>query len=145
LRKLLTTTVLMLGTSLAMASPAGLWKTIDDKTDAVTAVVRIVEDSGVLTGEILEVLDPEAAPDAICDLCTDDRKNAPIVGLTIIRNVALGSRQNGPWDGGEILDPKDGKVYKVRLKLADAGRKLEVRGYIGTPMLGRTQVWHRAD
>ncbi len=138
-------TVLMLGTGLAMASPAGLWKTIDDKTDEVTAIVRIVEDSGVLSGEILEVLDPKTQPDAVCGLCTDDRKDAPIVGLTIIRNVELGSRQNGPWDGGEILDPKDGKVYKVRLKLADAGRKLEVRGYIGTPMLGRTQVWYRAD
>jgi uncharacterized protein (DUF2147 family) len=130
---------------LAHASPVGLWKTVDEATDQATGIVRITERDGALFGEIVEVLDPQARPGATCGRCVDERKDAPIVGLTIIRNVAAGGSTQGPWDGGDILDPKDGKIYKVRLELADGGRKLEVRGYIGTPMFGRTQVWHRVE
>jgi uncharacterized protein (DUF2147 family) len=129
----------------ALASPAGLWQTIDDETDEVTGVVRIEERDGLLFGNIVEVLDPEAKPGAVCTLCTDERKDQPLVGLTIIRNVVADDSPGGPWSGGDILDPEDGKVYKVRLELADAGRKLEVRGYIGAPLLGRTQVWRRVE
>jgi uncharacterized protein (DUF2147 family) len=134
-----------LGASLGHANPTGLWKTIDDKTDQPTGIIEISEREGRLYGRIVEILDPAAPPDATCGRCTDERKGAPIVGLTIIRNVDATGKADGPWDGGDILDPNDGKVYSVRLKLADGGRRLEVRGYIGTPMLGRTQVWHRVD
>jgi uncharacterized protein (DUF2147 family) len=131
--------------ALLLASPVGLWKTIDDATSAERAVVRISEQDGKLIGEIIEVLDTEADPEAVCRLCTDDRKDAPIVGLAIIRDVPAAGNARGIWDGGEILDPNDGKVYRVRLSLADNGRRLEVRGYIGRPLFGRTQVWQRAD
>ena len=135
---------IVLISGLAHANPVGLWKTIDEKSEEATGIVEITEKDGQLFGQIVEILDPKARPDATCGLCTDERKDAPIVGLTIIRNVEANGATNGPWDGGDILDPNDGKVYRVRLKLADGGSKLEVRGYIGTPMLGRTQVWHRA-
>jgi uncharacterized protein (DUF2147 family) len=131
--------------NLAIASPVGLWQTIDDETEQVTGIVRIEERDGRYFGNITEVLDPAAKPGAVCTLCTDDRKDQPIAGLTIIRNVLADGSREGPWSGGDILDPKDGKVYKVRLELADEGKKLEVRGYIGAPILGRTQVWHRVD
>jgi uncharacterized protein (DUF2147 family) len=135
---------LTLGLGLAEASPIGLWKSIDENSRE-TAVVRIAERDGVLVGEIVEILDPEAKPDALCVPCTDDRKDAPILGLAIIRDVKPGGGTEGPWDGGEILDPKNGKVYKLRLSLAERGRHLLVRGYVGRPMFGRTQVWHRVD
>jgi uncharacterized protein (DUF2147 family) len=137
--------LLALVAGIAHANPSGLWKTIDEKSEQATGIVEISEQNGRLFGQIVEILDPQAKPDATCGLCTDERKDAPIVGLTIIRNVEANGKANGPWDGGDILDPNDGKVYSVRLKLADGGRKLEVRGYIGTPMLGRTQVWHRVE
>lgn len=143
--RLLTGIILTLGVGLAQANPTGLWKTIDEKTEQATGIIRITEHDGALYGEIVEVLDPTAQPGAVCNLCTDERKGAPIVGLTVIRNVATNGDSDGPWDGGDILDPKDGKVYSVRLSLADQGRKLEVRGYIGAPMFGRTQVWHRVE
>ncbi|MFU8814144.1 MAG: DUF2147 domain-containing protein [Pseudomonadales bacterium] len=137
--------LLLLAAGAAQASPIGLWKTIDDASQEETAIVRIVERDGALVGEITAVLDQSADPNEICSLCTDERRNAPIVGLTIIRNVEPNDKPTGPWDGGDILDPNNGKVYKLRLKLADGGRKLEVRGYIGRPMFGRTQVWHRVE
>ncbi|MBL8329620.1 MAG: DUF2147 domain-containing protein [Rubrivivax sp.] len=128
--------------ALAQATPVGLWKTIDDKTGKERTLVRITETGGTLTGVIEKRLDPAAVADAKCDKCADDRKDKPIQGLDIIR----GAKKDGEtWDGGTILNPEEGKVYKLRLTLADGGKKLEVRGFIGAPLLGRTQVWQRVE
>jgi uncharacterized protein (DUF2147 family) len=133
------------GAAYAQSSPVGLWKTIDDKTKKERSLVRIVEAAGgVLVGRIEKRLDPEARPDAACDKCSDDRKGRPMDGLEIIRGVKKADSE-GLWDGGHILDPEEGKVYKVRLTPADGGRKLDVRGYIGAPLLGRTQTWIRVE
>jgi len=131
------------GAAFAQAtSPVGLWKTIDDETGKEKSYVRITDSGGVVTGKIEKLLDPSKA-DAKCEKCTDERKDQPIAGMTIIRNV----KKDGDelWDGGDILDPNNGKVYKVRLKPEDNGKKLTVRGYIGMPMLGRSQTWVRVE
>jgi len=129
----------------AQSTPVGLWKTIDDDSKKEKSLVRISEAGGVFSGKIEKVLDPDTKPDARCDKCTDERKDQPILGLPIIRNVKASGDDATLWDGGEILDPNNGKTYKVRLKPADGGKKLEVRGYIGAPLLGRTQTWHRVE
>jgi uncharacterized protein (DUF2147 family) len=123
-------------------SPVGLWKTIDDETGKEKSYVRISESNGQLVGKIEKLINPKDA-DPKCDKCTDERKDQPVVGLTIIRNVKKDGEEL--WDGGDILDPNNGKVYKVRLKPEDNGKKLNVRGYIGMPMLGRTQTWVRVE
>ena len=127
------------------ASPAGLWKTVDDNTKREKSLVRIVESGGVYTGKVEKIIDPDSPKDAVCKDCTDDRKDKPVLGMTLIRNVRQNDSDKGMWDGGDILDPNNGKVYRVRLKPIDGGSKLEVRGYIGTPMLGRTQTWIRSE
>ncbi len=132
------------GAALAQASPVGVWKSIDDKTKTERSQVRISESGGVLSGRIEKLLASDAKPDAKCDKCEDDRKDKPIVGMDIIRGVRKADADN-TWDGGTILDPVEGKVYKVRLQTADGGKKLEVRGYVGMPMLGRTQTWVRVE
>ncbi|URI09654.1 DUF2147 domain-containing protein [Aquincola tertiaricarbonis] len=131
------------GAAWAQSTPAGLWKTIDDETKQERSLVRISDAGGVLSGRIEKVLDP-AKQDAVCDKCEGEDKGKPISGLTIVRNVKAGS-DGAVWEGGEILDPNNGKTYKVRLKPVDGGKKLEVRGYIGTPLLGRTQTWLRVE
>ena len=128
----------------AQATPAGLWKTIDDETKADKSLVRITESGGVFTGRIEKLLDP-ARHDAKCDKCSDERKDQPIAGMTIIRNVKQKDGDATMWDGGEILDPNNGKTYKLRMKPVDNGKTLEVRGYIGAPLLGRTQTWLRVE
>lgn len=126
--------------SIAAPSPAGLWRTIDDTTGKPSGLVRIVVRDGVLTGFVERDLDPAATADDVCVACTDERKGQKIVGLPIIRNL----RPEGErWGGGDILDPDNGKVYAARLRLIDGGRKLEVRGFLGVSLLGRTQVWER--
>jgi uncharacterized protein (DUF2147 family) len=134
---------LSFGLAMAQATPAGLWKTIDDETKAEKSLVRISDNGGVYTGKIEKILSDK--PDAKCLECSDERKDQPVQGMTIIRNVKASADDKGLWDSGDILDPNNGKVYKVRLKLADGGKKLEVRGYVGAPLLGRTQTWIRAE
>jgi len=129
----------------AQATPAGLWKTIDDEAKKEKSLVRISESGGVYTGKIEKLLDPASKQDAVCEKCTDDRKDKPVLGMTIIMNVKQSEGDKAMWDGGEILDPNNGKTYKVRLTPGEGGKTLAVRGYIGAPLLGRTQTWVRVD
>jgi uncharacterized protein (DUF2147 family) len=123
-------------------SPAGLWRTIDDQSGKERSLVRITEAGGVLSGKVEKLADP-TKQDARCDECTDERKGKPVIGMTIIRNVKRS--ESGVWEGGDILDPNNGKVYRVRLTPIEEGKKLQVRGFIGSPILGRTQTWVRVE
>lgn len=131
------------GSALAQATPAGLWKTIDDDTKAEKSLVRVTEADGVYTGKVEKILTEKT--DARCTECTDARKGQPVQGMVILRDIKLDPDDKTQWIGGDILDPNNGKVYKVRIKTADGGKKLEVRGYIGAPLLGRTQTWIRVE
>ncbi len=130
-------------TALAQATPVGLWKTIDDVSKAEKSQVRISDVGGVLTGKVEKIADP-AKQDSTCLECSDERKDQKVLGMTIIRG-AKHDADKGRWDGGEILDPNNGKVYKLLLKPIDGGKKLEVRGFIGVALLGRTQTWIRIE
>jgi len=127
------------------ASPAGLWKTVDDNTKKEKSLVRIVESGGVYTGKVEKIIDPDSPKDAVCKDCTDDRKDKPVLGMTIIRNMKPSAGDKNVFEGGDVLDPNNGKVYSAKLTLVDGGKKLDVRGYIGMPMLGRTQTWQRVE
>ena len=133
--------LLCAGLASAQMTPVGLWKTIDDDGKTEKSLVRISESGGLVSGKVEKVLDPKAKPDDVCDKCSDERKDKPIVGLTIIRNAKKSS--DDTWEGGDITDPNNGKVYKLRLKPLEGGKKLEVRGYIG-PFF-RNQQWVRAE
>ena len=129
----------------AQATPAGLWKSIDDETKKEKSLIRISEADGVLTGKLEKLLDPATKPDAVCDKCSDDRKDKPLVGMVLVKGVKQSESDKALWDGGEILDPNNGKTYKVRMTPQDGGKTLAVRGYIGAPLLGRTQTWVRVE
>ena len=129
----------------AQANPVGLWKTVDDSTGKERSLVRISDSGGVLTGRIEKSLAENSEPSAVCSKCTDERKDKPLIGMALIRNVKAKEGDPTMWDGGDITDPDNGKVYKVRLKPIEGGKKLEVRGYIGAPLLGRTQTWIRVE
>ncbi len=132
-------------TAHAQATPAGLWKTIDDETKKERSLIRITDAGGIFTGKLEKLLDPTDKADAVCEKCSDDRKGKPLVGMTLIQSVKQSESDKNRWDGGEILDPNNGKTYKARLMPADGGRSLAVRGYIGAPLLGRTQTWLRVE
>jgi len=124
-----------------LGSPLGLWKTFDDKTGSARAIVRIYEQGGKYFGRIESSFVP-GAEHRVCEVCTDDRKNQPIIGLIIIRNMAS---KDGEYSGGDILDPDSGTVYRCKFRLDQNGSRLIVRGYIGFALLGRTQIWRRQE
>lgn len=130
--------------AMAQATPAGLWKSIDDDGKTEKSLVRIVNSGGVLSGKVEKISDPAKA-DEKCVKCEGDRKDKPILGMTIISGAKQDAEDADKWTGGEILDPVKGSSYKLVLKTTDGGKKLDVRGYIGSPMFGRTQTWIRVE
>ena len=120
-------------------SPLGLWKTFDDKTGKPRALVRIYLQDGRYFGRIEQSFTP-GAETRVCSACTDERKNQPILGLLIIRNMAL---RDADYGGGDILDPDSGSVYRCKFHLEKDGTVLVVRGFIGLSLFGRSQTWQR--
>lgn len=124
---------------LSSAQIEGKWKTIDDETGKAKSIVEIYKKSdGKYYGKIDQLLiKPEHAN---CVECKDDRKGKPLLGLEIIRGLAKDSDE---FSGGTITDPKNGKTYKCIIKRE--GNKLNVRGYIGISLIGRSQTWEKVD
>ena len=123
------------------ASPVGVWKTIDDETGKPKSLVRITEENGILTGRIEKLFRPAGQDqNPKCTACEGARKDQPIIGMTILSGL---KKDGDEYTGGEILDPSKGKTYRSKATLKDNGSKLEVRGYIGAPMFGRSQTWVR--
>lgn len=116
-------------------SIVGKWKTIDDETGKPKSIVEIFMKNGKAYGKIIKLFrEPGEDPDPICDDCTDYRKDQKVIGMTIITDMV---QEDDEWEDGEILDPKNGKVYDCRLWVEDG--KLMVRGYIA--FFFRTQTW----
>lgn len=116
-------------------TPVGTWTTIDDATGKPKSIVQITESGGKLEGKVLEVLQSEQGPHPVCKACDGERKDQPVEGMVIIWGV---EKDGDVWDGGKILDPKNGKTYKVKLTPMENGNKLDVHGYIGFALLGRS-------
>lgn len=126
----------------ADATPVGTWTQVDDATGKPKSIIEITQlPDGTLQGVVKQVLFSDQGPHPICDKCEGERHNKPVDGMVIMWGVKADGSND--WDGGQILDPQKGKTYKVKLSLEDGGQKLDVRGYIGTPWLGRTQTWVR--
>lgn len=126
------------------SDPAGLWKSIDEQSGKPSALIRITESGGEYRGKIEKVFPTDGAqPATLCVKCEGALKDQPIVGMTIITGMKRDGSEAGVYANGQILDPANGKTYRSKMTLADGGKKLQVRGYIGTPLLGRTQVWLR--
>ena len=128
--------------AMAQMSPVGVWQTVDDKDGAPKSEIRIVENAGVVSGKIEKILDPTAKPGEKCVECTDERKDQVILGMEIMRGLKKADGKD-VWEGGTILDPKNGKVYKATVTPIEGGKKLQMRGYIG--FFYRTQTWTRVN
>lgn len=123
-------------------TPVGLWKTIDDKTGKPRSIIKITENNGEYSATVERGLLATDTGEAVCDKCTDDRKGQRIIGMTIVKGL---KKKGEAYEGGEILDPDNGKTYQCKMKLDATGNKLEVRGFIGISLLGRSQIWTRSE
>lgn len=127
-------------TSMNAQSVIGKWKTIDDETGDAKSIVEVFSKSGKIYAKVVEILEP-ANKNRVCTNCSGVDKNQPILGLTIIKGL---TKDGSEYNSGEILDPKNGKLYKCALSL-ESKDKLKIRGYIGFSLLGRTQYWYRVN
>jgi uncharacterized protein (DUF2147 family) len=126
----------------SLPSAAGVWKQIDEY-GKVGALVTISEEGGVYVGRLSKLfLDPSDDPNPVCTKCPDDKLNQPILGLTFIE----GMKQSGlDYEHGTILDPQTGDIYHAKMTLSPDGNELNVRGYVGLSIFGRSQTWTRAE
>ena len=123
-------------------SPVGLWKTIDDATNKPRSLIRISDKNGELIATIEKGLLPTDSPIDVCEQCTGERKNKPLIGMVIMDGMKA---KGDVYEGGHIVDPDNGEFYKCKIKLDATGNKLEVRGFIGVSLFGRSQIWMREE
>jgi uncharacterized protein (DUF2147 family) len=140
-KPILLTSVLFLASAFASAQPSilGKWKSIDDKTGDIKSIVEIVERGSKIYGKIIKVFPkPGEDPDPVCHLCPqeDDRYNQKMIGMEIIKDLV---KDDDEYEGGHILDPEEGKIYRCRIWIEQ--EELKVRGYLGP--FYRTQTWQR--
>jgi uncharacterized protein (DUF2147 family) len=122
-------------------TPIGLWKNLDDITGKPRALIRIVDLDGELQGRIEKIFfEPGEDQHPKCIKCEGALKDQPTLGMLILSGF---SANGGEYTNGKILDPNNGKLYKSRMTLEEDGKKLIVRGYIGIPLMGRSQTWLR--
>ena len=120
---------------------AGFWQETDDQ-GRPGAWFLFVEKDGLYEGRFVKMFKGPGEQELIqtCQRCTGDQKDAPMLGLTIVKGM---KRNGNKYAGGTILDPRDGTVYHAQMELSADGQQLWVRGYLGIPLLGLTQIWTR--
>lgn len=128
---------LVLNLSVYGQSPVGVWKNLDDEDGKEKSHIEIYEQNGKLRAKVIKLL--PAATITKCNACKGDKKGKDLIGLDILWDL---KKSGKIWDGGHILDPKNGKEYNCKIEF-DGTEKLKVRGYIGVSMFGRTQIWYK--
>ena len=127
----------------AADTPAGSWTTVDDETGDIASLMEIRIEDDQLVGNIVELYNlEEESP--LCQECEGERHLQPIIGMQILWGLRqISGKKKGDWSEGNILDPKNGKIYGAKVSLSKDGNELEVRGYLGISLFGRSQTWKR--
>jgi uncharacterized protein (DUF2147 family) len=124
-------------------TPAGLWRTIDDVTGKPRSIVRIEKSENGYFGVIEKGFPRPGEPEhKFCEKCSGDKKDKPIIGMQFLWGL---KGSNNSFDGGEVLDPDNGKIYRCKITLSNNNKSLTVRGYIGISLFGRSQTWERIN
>jgi uncharacterized protein (DUF2147 family) len=126
-----------------MSSPVGRWKTISDEDGKPRGIIEIIENNGIYEGFIRERFPrPDDDPEGKCRDCPGQFKDQPIIGMKTLWGL---KKEGNEYRGGEVFDPKKRKIYKAKITVAEDGKSLKLRGFIGVSLIGRTQTWLREE
>lgn len=131
----------------AQNSPVGYWQSLDDVTGQPKAVIRIQKlPNQTLIGHVFKIYPgPGNDQNALCTACDGKKHNQRILGMQIIEDLKQSKENMNEWSNGRILDPSNGKIYNCKIQLMGNSKKLQVRGYLGLPLFGRSQTWIRLE
>ncbi len=134
----ITSLVLLFSITINAQTIFGKWENPDEETGEINSIVEVYEKNGKAYAKIIEITEAIRRDD-LCTKCEDENKNKPILGMDILTGL---SKNGNEWSGGQILDPKKGKIYDCAIELKSKN-KLKIRGYLGVAFLGRTVYWNR--
>lgn len=123
------------------SSVLGDWQTFDATSKKPASIITLYRKGDFVFGKVTKIYPINGAKSTdICVACHGEQHNKRILGLTVINKMIC---SDGRCHGGKILDPRDGKIYKSKMQIVGKGYYLNVRGYVGIPLFGKTVTWRR--
>lgn len=123
------------------------WRVLDSKSGVIGSILEFKQEAdGTFSGYLIK-----SSPNPLiklyetCVKCPPPFTDQPIVGMRVLWGFKPDGTEGFKFKDGYAFDPKNGKTYRAKIRLSSDQRRMYLRGFVGTTLLGRTEVWLRGD